>query len=243
MVTTRLSTSTVIGLTAGILLCAGVLQRWVCITRAGHALAYAPLSHPLSEIPVQIGPYVLERNLPLETDVLRVANVDSFINRVYMDPTSGTRLQLYIGYWARENVGMGHGPEACYPAVGWRVEREPTERIVRFDRELETVEATIALHRFSHAEPEGIVRRAVGFTAVASGAFLASSRGMYWHRPGPARRSGSHFLAQVQVAGAVPNGVWETAESDIVTFMKSLLPHVARCLPQPPGTAQPEDKP
>lgn len=221
-----------IGLTVAVVVSAGVLQRWVRVTRAGQALTHTPLQHPLSTIPSRIGSYVLERELPLEANVLRASNVDHYVNRVYADPTSGRQLLLYVGYWASEDAGMGHGPDVCYPAVGWRPEGEPAERIVRFDYGPETIDATITLHRFSHAEPEGMERRCVGFSAVVNGAFFGSSRGMFWHRPSNAGRHGGHYLAQVQVASAAPDGAWEAAESEIVAFIDLLLPHLAQCLPQ-----------
>jgi len=227
---TRHRKTTVIGLTAALIVSAGVLHRWVRVTRAGHALRYTPLRSPLSDIPDRIGPFTLERDLPLDTDLLRAANVDAYVNRVYEDPVSGRRLLLYAGYWASENTGTGHGPEVCYPAVGWRPEGEPQERIVRFAYGPNTREAAVTLHRFSHAEPEGIERRSVGFTAVVSGAFLGSSRSVYWHRPVIA--GGGHYLAQVQVASAASDGAWESTESDIVAFMELALPHLARCLPE-----------
>ena len=226
----------IIGLTVAVLVCAGVMQRWVRVTRASQALTHTPLRQPLSAIPAQIGRHVLKRELPLETDILRAASVDHYINRVYEDPTSGRHLSLYIGYWASEDAGVGHGPEVCYPAVGWCPEGKPAERIVRFDYGPEAIEATITLHRFSRAEPEGIKRRAVGFAAVVSGAFFGSSRGVFWHRHGKGGGQGGHYLAQVQVASAAPDGAWETTEADILAFINLLLPHLAECLPQRPDT-------
>jgi len=228
---TRHRKATVIGLATALVVSAGVLHRWVRVTRAGYALRYTPLRSPLSSVPDRIGPFTLEQELPLDTDLLRAANVDAYVNRVYKDPVSGGRLLLYAGYWASENAGMGHGPDVCYPAVGWRPEGEPRERIVRFADGPKTREATVTLHRFSHAEPEGIERRSVGFTAVVSGAFLGSSRSVYWHRPVRAGTDGGHYLAQVQVASVASDGAWETTESDIVAFMELALPHLAQCLP------------
>lgn len=237
----RMSGARVIGLAMILLLCVGALHRWVHTTRASQALIYTPPVRPLSEIPSSIGPFVLEQDVPLEPEVLQVSRVDSLVNREYVDPVSGKRLLLYVGYWGRENVGMGHGPEVCYPAVGWHAECEPAERIVRFDTPAQTFEASMAVHRFSRIEPEGTVRRAVGFTAVVGGEFRASSRGVFWHRPSSGRRTGRTYLAHVQVSVPVFNEAWDAAESDVVAFMELLLPQLVRCLPPAVERVKSED--
>jgi hypothetical protein len=214
-----------------ILLFTGMTQRWVRVTRASQASMQTPLRQPLSQIPANIGTYRLRGEIPLDTDVLRAANVDHYVNRVYEDSVTGHQVFLYVGYWGTEAAGMGHGPDVCYPAVGWRSEGEPSGRAVRSGSGLDRFGATIMLHRFSHAEPEGIARRCVGFVAVVSGEFVGSSRGMFWHTPRRDGHEGGHYLAQVQVASAVPDEKWENAESEIVSFMEALLPHTAECLP------------
>ncbi|UCC30275.1 MAG: exosortase-associated EpsI family protein [Phycisphaerales bacterium] len=228
----RIPRARALGLAMILLLCAGALHRWVHVTRASQALNHTPLARPLSEIPSSIGQFSLERNVPLESDVLRVSDVDSFLNRAYVDPVSGDRVLLFVGYWGRENVGTGHGPEVCYPAVGWNAEWEPAERIVRFDTAAGTFEAPMMVHRFSRTEPEGIIQRAVGFTAVVGGEFRASSRGVFWHRPSGGRRTGGAYLTHVQVSAPVFGEAWDAGESDVAAFMELLLPQLVRCLPR-----------
>ncbi len=228
----RIPRARALGLAKILLLSAGVLHCWVHVARASQALNHTPLARPLSEIPSSIGQFSLERNLPLESDVLRVSDVDSFLNRAYVDPVSGDPVLLFFGYWGRENVGTGHGPEVCYPAVGWHAECEPAERIVRFDTAAGTFEAPMMARRFSRTEPEGIIQRAVGFTAIVGGEFHASFRGVFWHRPSGRRRTGGAYLTHVQVSAPVFGEAWDAGKSDVTSLMELLLPQLVRCLPR-----------
>lgn len=210
---------------------AGGLNRWVRSSRANTSLLQTPLALPLAEIPVQIGPYVA-RDVELSEDILRVAAVDEFIHREYFDPDSGRRLLVYIGYWGRENVGMGHGPEVCYPAAGWGVDAPARRETVSFQSPQTVLNATTAMHRFVRTEPEGVARCAVGFVSVVSGEYQPSSRGVFWHRPGHSRPEGGHYLTHVHVSAFPPTNGWEKADTDILRFMKHLLPELSKCLPQ-----------
>jgi hypothetical protein len=169
--------------------------------------------------------------------VVDVAGVDAFVQRDYVDSASGKHMLVYVGYWGRENQGMGHGPEVCYPAVGWSSEAAATMRTVRFRDTERSAPVVMALHRFVRTEPEGIKQRAVGFLTSASGEYKPSSRGVFWHRPGMLHRGG-HYLTHIQVSCQVATDNWEKDESDIVDFMEALLPHLAECLPRPRQTGE-----
>lgn len=213
------------------LLCTGTLLRWVQVSRATEAMVYTPPTRPLSLLPKQIGRYTFVRDLPLESAVLDAAGVDRFVQRDYIDPESGEHMLLYVGYWGRENRGMGHGPEVCYPAVGWTAQSEVSESILSFRPSDTSMPAVMALHRFVRAAPEGTEMRAVGFLTAVSGEYRASSRSLFWHRPGRLR-GGGHYLAHIQVSRSVTSETWEQEESDIVAFMEALLPHLSECLPR-----------
>ena len=191
--------------------------------------ACRPLAVPLTDIPLEIGPYVMSRDVPIASDVVRVADVDSFLSREYVDRVTGARMHLYVGYWGRENIGMGHGPEVCFPAAGWQSDGQAEHQALRFvavdGRE---TEAEIAIHHFVRIEPEGTERVAVGFVAVADGRFQPSSRGVFLHRP----RVGSDkaFLAHIDVMMPITNSDWEESDASIVAFMKAFLPEVEKCL-------------
>ncbi len=210
---------------------AGVTNRWVRASRAGSALTFAPLERPLAEIPSDLGNYT-SRDVPLRDDVLQAAGVDEYIQREYVDADRGRRLLVYVGYWGRENTGLGHGPEVCYPAGGWRVDAPVRE--MPFPRVAGVLddEARLSLHRFIRMEPEGISRCAVGFVAAMSGLLRPTSRGTYWHLPGHLYGENGHYLAQVHVTAFLSSGHWEPAERDIEEFMGLLIPELLACLPR-----------
>jgi hypothetical protein len=115
-----------------LLILGGLADRSLRSWRNVWGATYTPLASPLSELPERIGSYVSERDLPLDPAILDVAKVDAFVNRSYVDHARSKRITLYVGYWGRANVGMGHGPDVCYRAVGWNAEAEPHERVVPF---------------------------------------------------------------------------------------------------------------
>lgn len=221
-----------IGLAFGLLLSAGVVHRWTHATRTELAGIVRPLSAALSDIPSRLGRFNTTREITMDADVLRVANTDEYIQREYADRITGARMVLYVGYWGRENVGLGHGPEVCYPAHGWDAVGSPGTRGTSFAPSEHAKQTVIAFHRFTRVEPIGVARRAVGFVAVLDGAFQISSRKSFWHRPGN-RDGGGHYLAHIFVSTAVPDNDWETAESEILAFMDHALPHVWACLRGP----------
>ncbi|UCE58150.1 MAG: exosortase-associated EpsI family protein [Phycisphaerales bacterium] len=221
----------VIGSAVVALLCTGTLLRWVRESRANEASVFTPLTIPLSELSTKIGTYDLARDMPLSANIVSAAAVDSFVQRQYVDPTTGKRMVVYVGYWGRENLGMGHGPEVCYPAVGWETWAAPTERTLKFRTPDQPAPVSAALHRFTRTEPEGVEKRAVGFLAVVSGDYRPTSQAVFWHLPGKLRSAG-HYLAHVQVSCPVQHDMWNDAESDIVAFIEALLPHLSMHLPR-----------
>ncbi len=215
------------------LLTAGSLSRWVRASRASYAMERTPLASPLSSLPESIGEYT-GSDVPLSLEVLEAAQVESYVHREYISNSSGRRIGVYVGYWGRENTGMGHGPEICYPSSGWSIDRPSTNISIPasgLSDEDTGDKIEVAMHRFVRAEPEGIRRRSVGFVAVVGGQFRSSSVGFYWHEPRSSSRGSSRYLAQVHVSAVPePNG-WQATETDIIEFMELLIPELSRILP------------
>ena len=212
-----------------LLLGTGTLHRWVHVSRGSAASAFRPLCAPLSSLPSDLGPYAYRRDLPLSAEVLQVAGVDSFVHREYVGPAAGELVQLYVGYWGHENLGVGHGPEVCYPAAGWRIHGAVKQRVLRPPGASGArTEAIISVHHFTRTESQGIEQRAVGFLAAVDGQFRASSRGTFLHRPPNSQDEG--FLAHVLVSTPVTGTDWQAAEIRVVDFMGQLLPHLTRCM-------------
>jgi len=207
----------------------GALHRWVHLCRAHADARQRPLSESLTSLPGRVGSYVHQRDLPLGTNILQAAGVDSYVYREYVDHDSARSVQVYVGYWGRTNVGMGHGPDVCFPAVGWQADGAPAQYTVSFsDARASETDADIALHHFMRTESLGIERLAVGFSAVVDGRFRASSSGIFLHRPRDVYAAG--FLAHVLVAMPLHDSNSTAADAELVEFMHQLLPHVSRCI-------------
>ena len=234
--TGRWATFRVLAVAVVLLLAAGSLHRWVHLARASASSTYRPPHLPLSQLPSGFGTFELLRDLPLTSEILQVAAVDTYVHREYASPGAEAPLQLYVGYWGYQNKGMGHGPEVCFPAVGWQPVGEPKHRVMQFSGAgAPSSEVEITLHHFSLMQPEGIKRVAVGFVAVVNGQFRASSRDTFLHHP--PRGSQVGFLAHIEATTAVPYGRWDGADSRIEAFMEAILPDISTCLFGPPQEA------
>ncbi len=215
---------------AFMLLAAGSLSRGVRASRASYAKERTPLSRPLKTLPKSIGDYK-GSDVPLSLEVLDAAKVDSYVHREYVSDKSGRRIGVYVGYWGRENTGMGHGPEVCYPSSGWNIDSPTTNISIPVPNANDEDMIEVAMHRFVRAEPEGIRRRSVGFIAIVGGQFRSSSVGFFWHEPRSSSGGSSRYLAQIHVSAVPePNG-WRATEMDIIEFMGLLIPELSRILP------------
>jgi EpsI family protein len=87
-----------------------------------HALSHgAPvvLSNPLKNFPLELGTWH-GSELPLDAEILKVAAVDDYLNRMYRAP-DGRVLGLYIGYYKSQQTGDAiHSPKNCLPGSGWQ---------------------------------------------------------------------------------------------------------------------------
>ena len=215
-----------------VLLLGGAADRLLRGWRGEWTATYTPPTFPFSEVPTVIGSYVCDRELPLDQTVLAVADVDTFIHRDYLDPADRKHIGLYVGYWGRVNVGMGHGPDVCYPAVGWTPAAPSRERIMQFSTSGGPSEATIALFRFSRTDRGGMERLAVAFSAAVGGRFQSASRGEFWHRPPQFKGRDAPFLAHIQVVANVSGVTWDATETTLLDFFQDLLPSLVNCFPR-----------
>ena len=222
----KLRANAVLILTLAILIAAGLLQRSLRETRACLARRCTLPVKPLAEMPSQVGPFTMVRYQPIAPDVLRVLDVDEFVHCEYVHRESGRRLGFYTGYWGRENVGMGHGPEVCYPMGGWTAVTPARKQLVTAPGTGGANGVPVLTHRFERAEPPLARRLAVASTTILDGRLLFSSIGHYRHKP-----SDVSFLSQLQVYTPIEWGSWEEAEAATRELLIHLLPHVAQCLP------------
>jgi hypothetical protein len=212
---------------AVVLAIAGLIHHWVHRTRAWASSVTRALPIPLSEVPTTIGSYKSNGDFELPPDVARVAQVDRFLHREYMPDDSILPIVLYVGYWGRPNVGLGHGPEVCYPAAGWKIEGDRSEKEWVWESEPgRSCKVKTAVHHFVRVEPEGIKRLSVAFTAVVGGQYVSTSRGAFLHKP--PRNGDEAFVAHIQVSS--PGNDQDETDDRVFEFMKTIMPSITRCL-------------
>jgi EpsI family protein len=78
---------------------------------------------PLGELPARIGDWRSE-DVPLDAKEAAILRASYNLQRFYARPVDAG-IWLYIGYYGTERGGRPeHTPDLCYPATGWRIERE-----------------------------------------------------------------------------------------------------------------------
>lgn len=103
---------------------------------------------PLNAFPIRVGNWT-GKDVPISESVQRVAGNDDFLNRLYVNETSGEWVNVYIGYTARPRTMLGHRPEICYVGSGWvHDSTEQTSFISRFGRYIPCL-----VQRFHMPEP------------------------------------------------------------------------------------------
>lgn len=108
-----------LGIAAGILVLCGAGHR-ILARQIGEMLnEYLQPRQPLASMPLQIGSWN-GRDLAMDEPTRRLAGDDDFINREYVDAGSGRTAGVYVGYIGRPRSRMGHRPDVCYPAHGYR---------------------------------------------------------------------------------------------------------------------------
>jgi EpsI family protein len=87
-----------------------------------HALSHGTpvlLSTPLNTFPLELGSWH-GHDVTLDSEVLKVAAVDDYLNRVYQASDGGI-IGLYVGYYKSQQTGDAiHSPKNCLPGSGWQ---------------------------------------------------------------------------------------------------------------------------
>lgn len=99
-----------------VVLAAGLLA--VTALEAGYRTPRPRLKRPLASVPLQLGRWV-GRDEPMDPEILREAQCDDYLNRIYEDPSRpGRPLRLWINY-SIHGLNLRHSPEVCLPSGGW----------------------------------------------------------------------------------------------------------------------------
>jgi hypothetical protein len=213
------------------LLAVGIGQRW--LRRAMEASAATPvlLERPLASLPLHVGSWE-GVDVPMDARVVERAANDDFVNRRYVDLANNRFVDLFVAYTASPATMLGHRPDRCYPANGWRVEEVKLEVLQRNDGG----ELRCLIHRFSREgdQNEGLV---VLNYYVLQGQYTTDAdefSGPRWRRPNLAGDSG-FYVAQVQVVHPVYlASLAERGETNVKEFAAEVAEYIEELLPLTP---------
>ncbi len=215
------------------LLAVGAGQRW--LRRAMEASAASPvlLERPLASLPLRVGSWE-GVDVPVDARVLERAANDDYVNRRYVDLTNNRFVDLFVAYTASPGAMLGHRPDRCYPANGWRLEEVKAELLQRkVGGELHCL-----IHRFVREgqQIEGLV---VLNYYVLQGQYTTDAEefsGPRWRRPNLAGDSG-FYVAQVQVVHPVYlASLAERGETNVKEFVIEVADSIEALLPLTPGS-------
>lgn len=158
---------------------------------------------PLEAFPPVIGSWS-GQDVPIAESVQKVAANDDFLNRFYINSSTGQWINLYIAYSGRPRTMVGHRPEVCYTAGGW---------IHEDSRQWEIMLATTRrvpcmLHRFRKIAPEYAETVVLNFY-ILNGQIIRSEKGfsgLGWRTPHIAGDA-AKYVAQVQISSVLENSV------------------------------------
>ncbi len=115
----RRGVALVAALTAlGMLVAAGLAHRWLLARISASVEQQLPPAAPLATIPLEFGSWRGE-DTPLDESVARVVQFDDeYLQRRYVNPSTGRSVGLFVGYVGRPRVHLGHRPDVCFAAHG-----------------------------------------------------------------------------------------------------------------------------
>lgn len=80
----------------------------------------APPVRPLSQMPVEFGPWQMAAEGVIEKEILDVLRADDVVIRSYIDPGTQRVASLFVAYFRSQRTGQApHSPKNCLPGSGW----------------------------------------------------------------------------------------------------------------------------
>jgi hypothetical protein len=214
-----------------VLLCVGAGQRWLRRSLDTAAAKPITLDRPLSTLPLRIGSWE-GVEIPLDARVEERAANDDYVNRRYVDAESNRFVDFFLAYTASPVTMLGHRPDVCYPAVGWRLVETKQDAFTRSDGSTQKC----LIHEFTRgaAQNQGLV---VLNYYVLQGKYTTEWTD-FW---GPSWRgqnlSGDprFYVAQVQIVSSVMlESLFERVEETAKQFAAKVTDEVEVLLPLTP---------
>ena len=145
----------------------------------------------LAELPVEVSGWD-GQDAPLDASVLRMAEVDDAVNRVYLPPAGYSPVGLYVALGVRARDLMPHRPDVCYPGAGWTLRASETLTVDLPDG----TTLPVQLYRFAPGGLDGREMIVLNYYVVDNEACADVSllRSKAWRGQGSIRE-----MAQVQI--------------------------------------------
>ncbi len=224
-----------IGIWVIVLITIGFGQRWLQRSlEVGEAIPIA-LDHPLSTLPMLVGSWRGE-DIPLDARVEARAANDDYVNRRYVDAAANRMVDFFLAYTSSPVTMLGHRPDTCYPAVGWRPIETKQVSVLRSDGE----PFEVLVHTFSRGDrdSEGLV---VLNYYVLQGRYTTEWTdfwGPRWRAPNRDGK-GRSYVAQVQIVSPVMlAAMFDRGEETVKEFARVVAQEVERLLPLTPSSVQ-----
>ncbi len=180
-------------------------------------------AEPLAQFPRDIATWS-SHDQPLDQDVLKVAAVDDYLNRVYESHTK--RLGLYVGYYRSQRQGEAlHSPLFCLPGAGWQPIETRRVALTLPDGVSRSVNELLV--------ERGLDRMAVVYWYQTARRVTASEYARKLFLMADAFSSGRTDVALVRVIAPVPaggDGSADAALADSRPFAALILPEIQKRL-------------
>jgi hypothetical protein len=191
------------------------------------ALRLEALSDTVTAMPVPLEafPAIIDswsgQDVPIAESVQKVSSNDDFLNRLYINDSTGQWANLYIAYSGRPRTMVGHRPEVCYAAGGWiHEDSRQWEVMLPTSRKVPCM-----IHRFRKTAPEYAEIVVLNFY-ILNGRIIRSESGfsgLGWRTPNITGDAAS-YVAQVQISSVLENSVL-TAARDFTGRIVEFFPN------------------
>ncbi len=101
----------------------------------------------LANVPLEIGDWI-GQDVALDPRIVRAADVDDYINRIYRRRGRSDTVGLYVSCGGKVRDLMPHRPEVCYPAAGWVLRDSQTVELDISSQQSPAAKLPCQLHRF-----------------------------------------------------------------------------------------------
>ncbi len=175
----------------------------------------------LSQLPLRLGPW-RGQDTPIEARIVAAIGVDSYLNRVYVDP-AGQPVELYIAFYANQRTDKWvHSPKDCIPGTGWEPVRAGTAGVDVPGRGLVVVNRYVI--------EKGLDHRLVFYWYQGRGRVMASEYAAKFWLAADAMRWNRTDESLVRVITPMADGE-SAAGGRLRAFLRTMFPQLDRVIP------------